>query len=275
MDLFAGYLGPPGTTLSKTYFMFQDASQSALTQNGRVQVNSKTMTYTVASFAAHVTSFSLLGSYWAFGAIAQLRIAAQRLRVGPLGRSVPLQTSTVGGPGDLILLPIMLNWNRGQFHASTVVAVYAPTGSYDRQRIINIGVNRWAVEPDVGITWLDEEHGHHASLFIGYTMNSQNTATDYTSGDEFHVDFALAQHLPYGLVVGMAGYALQQTTPDYGRGAVFGSYRGRVLGLGPLIGKTIEAWKTPINFQVKYDFEFATQNRAAGNELWLTGALRF
>jgi hypothetical protein len=68
---------------------------------------------------------------------------------------------------------------------------------------------------------------------------------------------------------------LQQTTPDYGGGAVFGSNRGRVLALGPLVGKTIELWKLPINFTAKYDVEFAAQNRSTGNELWLTGGLRF
>jgi len=76
-------------------------------------------------------------------------------------------------------------------------------------------------------------------------------------------------------VAGMAGYAFQQTTPDYGGGAVFGSFRGRVLALGPLAGKTVELWKLPINVIVKYDFEFAAQNRSTGNELWLTGGLRF
>jgi hypothetical protein len=29
IDLFAGYLAPPGTTLVKTYFLYQDASAKA------------------------------------------------------------------------------------------------------------------------------------------------------------------------------------------------------------------------------------------------------
>jgi len=122
---------------------------------------------------------------------------------------------------------------------------------------------------------MDDERGREASFFVGYTMNTQNTATDYRSGDEFHADFALAQHLLCGFVTGMAGYALQQTTPDYGGGAVFGSFRGRVPALGPLVGRTVELWKLLINFIVKYDVEFAAQNRSTGNELWLTGGLRF
>jgi hypothetical protein len=169
----------------------------------------------------------------------------------------------------------VLNWNWGQFHLTTALAFYAPTGSYDRQRIIDIGTNRWAVEPDTGLTWMDEENGRQASAFAGYTINSENTATHYHSGQEFHADFVLAQHLPKGFVVGMAGYALQQTTADSGRGAIFGLYRGRVLALGPLVGKTVDLWKLSVTFAVKYDFEFAAQNRSTGDELWLTGSLRF
>jgi hypothetical protein len=275
MDLFAGYLGPPGATLVKTYFLFQDASSNAVTENGRIEADAHTTTYTSALFTAHITGLPVLGSYWGFGAITQLRIATQSLRVGPVGMSVAPQRSTVGGLGDLIVLPIMLNWNFGQFHLATALAFYAPTGSYDRQRIINIGTNRWAVEPDVGLTWMDEEHGRHASVFVGYTINSENTASDYRSGQEFHADFAFAQHLPEGFVVGMAGYALQQTTADSGHGAIFGAFRGRVLALGPLVGKTVDLRKVPVAFTAKYDFEFAAQNRSTGNELWLTGALRF
>jgi len=95
---------------------------------------------------------------------------------------------------------------------------------------------------------MDDERRREASFFVGYTMNTQNTATDYRSGDEFHADFALAQYLPGGFVTGMAGYALQQTTPDYGGGAVFGSFRGRVLALGPLMGKTVGALEASDQF---------------------------
>jgi len=275
IDLFSGLLGPPGTTLVKSLFLFQDARAQAVTQGGGIEADSHTITYTSALFTAHVTTLPILGSYWRFGAITQLRIASQSLRVGPMGASVAPQNSTAGGLGDLIIIPVMLNWNWGQFHLTTALEFYAPTGGYERQRIINIGDNRWAVEPDAGLTWMDEEHGRQASVFVGYSVNRENTATDYRSGDEFHADFVLAQHLPQGWVLGMAGYALQQTTADSGPGAIFGAFRGRVLGLGPLVGKTVDLWKLPVHFTAKYDFEFAAQNRSTGNELWLTGGLRF
>jgi hypothetical protein len=275
MDLFAGYLPPPGTTLVKNYFLFQNASTDARTPDGRFGGHAHTLTYTAATFAGHLTKLSLLGTYWGFGTIIQFRIADQTLRTGPVGGPRTLQTSTAGGLGDLIVAPLLLGWNFGQFHLVAGLDFYAPTGSYVRKRIINIGTNRWAVEPDVGITWMDEERHRQLSLFVGYTINRENTATHYRSGDEFHADFVAAQHFRNSLILGVAGYAVQQTTADSGSGAMFGAYRGRVIGLGPLIGWTFALGKLPINFSGKYVFEFDAQNRSTGDELWLTGNFRF
>lgn len=55
----------------------------------------------------------------------------------------------------------------------------------------------------------------------------------------------------------------------------FRPFKGRVLALGPLVGKTVDLWKLPFTFTVKYDVEFAAQNRSTGNELWLTGGFQF
>ncbi|MDO8434814.1 MAG: transporter [Candidatus Binatus sp.] len=271
MDMFAGYLAPPGATILKNFTLFQDARADATTANGRIQVHAHTVTYTDALFGAHVTGWRILGSYWAFGAIVQTRLADQTLRAGPAGHQ-QRQTDTVFGLGDLIVSPWLLGWSFGRFHLMHSLMLYAPTGSYERHRIIDLGLNRWSVEPDVGMTWMDEETGRQASAFIGYTINSPNTSTHYWSGDEFHADFLLAQHLPRGITLGMAGYALQQTTADTGSGAEFGPFKGRVIALGPLGGVTVKIWNVAVHISVKYDFEFAAQNRLSGNELWLTAA---
>ena len=113
----------------------------------------------------------------------------------------------------------------------------------------------------------EPDSGQHASLFVGYTINARNLATDYRSGDEFHADFVAAQYLPHGFVAGVTGYAVQQTTADTGTGAVYGGRQGRVIALGPLLGKKVTIFNMPVNFSFKYDFEFAAQNRLTGNEL--------
>ena len=275
VDLFAGTLPPPGGMLVKDYFLFQDASLTALPLNAPVRLHTHTVTYTNATFITYTTPWRIFGANWGVAALAQSRIANQTLKVTPMGRPTSTQHSTVGGFGDLIVSPLMLNWNFSKFHLVGALMFYAPTGSYDRRRIIDIGLNRWAIEPDVGVTWMDPETGRHASLFAGYTVNAENPSTHYVSGNEFHTDFVLAQHLAHGLVGGIAGYAVQQTTADSGSDANLGAFKGRVIGLGPLVGATVPIFKVPISFSFKYDFEFAAQNRSTGNELWLTAGLRF
>lgn len=275
VDLFAGTLPAPGGVLVKDYFLFQDASLTAQPLNAPVRLHTHTITYTNATFITYTTPWQIFGANWGVAVLTQSRIAEQTLKVTPMGRPTSTQRSTVGGFGDLALSPMMLNWNFSKIHLVAALMFYAPTGSYDRRRIIDIGLNRWAVEPDVGVTWMDPETGRHASLFAGYTVNAENPSTHYVSGQEFHADFVFAQHLPHGLVAGIAGYAVQQTTPDSGSGANLGAFKGRVIGLGPLAGVTVPIFKMPISFSFKYEFEFAAQNRSTGNELWLTAALRF
>lgn len=275
IDLFAGLIAPPGVRAIKSYFMFQNGSESATTANGAFAIRAHTVTYTTAVLAAHMTEYSILGADWGYGGIMQARIADQTLHSGPVGIAPARRHSVVGGFGDLIVIPALLNWHLGRLHLLAALAMYAPTGSYDRSRVINSGLNRWAIEPDVGVTWHDEETGRHFSLFTGYTINAENPSTHYRSGDEFHADFVFAQHFARGIVAGVTGYAVQQTTPDSGSGASFGAFRGRVIALGPLVGRAVMVAGVPLNLMAKYDVEFAGQNRLVGDEVWLTAAFRF
>ncbi|HLX38300.1 MAG TPA: transporter [Candidatus Binataceae bacterium] len=265
-DLLAGAMPMPGTTGVKTFFMYQDENIDA--SNREISLHANTAIYSEDILGLHVTNLKMFGANYGFGVLAQSHILNQSIGIGPRGFSMPHKTETFGGLGDTIFLPAMLNWNLGDFHLLSSVAVYTPTGAYSKDRIANTGLNRWAIEPDFGFTWLDPDTGREASMFTGYTVNSPNTATDYRSGDEFHNDFVLAQHLPHGITTGVSGYAVQQTTPDTGNGAIFGGYRGRVLGLGPLVDKGFDIDGHHVEFDCKYDFEFAAQHRATGNELW-------
>ena len=275
MDLFAGLALPPGSLIVKDEFLYQDARVHVLLEGPGIEFHIRTVSYTDALFLAYATKIPLLGSYWAFGVLPQVRLSDQTIHAGPPNRPYSKQTSTVAGLGDLIVLPYLLGWNFGQFHLSNDFMFYMPTGSYDRQRIIDIGDNRWAFEPDIGVTWMDEATGIEASMFIGYTINTKNNASHYLSGDEFHTDFALVDHLPHRLILGMAGYAFQQTTGDSGTGAVLGPFKGRVVALGPLIAATIPMLRHLVTFTFKYDVEFEAQNRLTGNELWVTASCPF
>ncbi len=183
LDLFAGMLPAPGGVLIKNYFLFQDASLDAQPENTPLRVHTHTVTYTNATFVTYTTPLRVVVANWGVAALAQKRIANKKQRVTP-NRGSPLRVNArrLEDFGDLIVSPLMLNWNFSKFHLLGALMFYAPTGSYDRRRIIDIGLNRWAIEPDLGVTWLDNETGRHASLFAGYTVNAENPSTHYLSG---------------------------------------------------------------------------------------------
>jgi hypothetical protein len=124
---------------------------------------------------------------------------------GGVGRS-----SSVSDLGDVVLMPLMLNYKvSADFNINGRIGFYAPTGSYEVGRLSNTGKNFWTTEPTIAFMYFGQKNGREAAVFVGMDFNSENDATHYQSGSQFHLDGTLAQHLPFkgGLAgVGLSGY---------------------------------------------------------------------
>lgn len=169
-----------------------------------------------------------------------------------------------------------LGWHYDYFHYSAFMNVYAPTGAYDKDSILNVGQNRWAVQPMVAFTYLNEKNGFEVSSAIGYMVNFENNDTDYNSGDELNLEVAVIQHFTKYLNFGLVGYGNQQITGDSGEGATLGEFKGQVYGAGFNLGVT--APMTEVNmltFNLRYYNEFNAIHRYEGDSLFLSGALNF
>jgi hypothetical protein len=149
------------------------------------------------------------------------------------------RTSSVNGLGDIVLMPVMLNYGiSSNWSANFRVAGYAPTGEYEVGRLANTGKNFWSIEPTLGVMYFGQKNGIEASVYFGADYNFENPDTDYKTGTQLHVDGTLAQHFPLfgGLSgVGVNAYWYEQVTGDSGSGASFGDFKGRTAGLGPVL----------------------------------------
>jgi hypothetical protein len=84
-------------------------------------------------------------------------------------------------------------------------------------------------------SWLSSKIGTELSLYTGVDFNTENDATDYTSGTSLHLDLTVAQHLPLlgGFVgVGANGFYYQQISGESGSGARLGDFEGMTCGAG-------------------------------------------
>jgi hypothetical protein len=182
----------------------------------------------------------------------------QRLRLG----------DDVTAFGDPVALA-MLGWHQGNWHWKVAGMLNIPVGQYDKNDIANMGFNRWAFDANAAATWLDPTRGHEASVTAGFTFNGDNNDTNYKTGTEFHVEFALMQHFSKAFSAGLAGYHYQQVTGDSGAGATLGSFKGRVTALGPQINYNFQLGQLPVSTSLRYFHEFDTKNRLEGDAGYL------
>ena len=178
-------------------------------------------------------------------------------------RQFEIQDSTTNF-GDPVL-NALIGWHEGNWHWAFNALLNVPIGPWDTESITNLSFHRWALDTSGSATYFDPKSGHEVSLTAGFTFNGENPATDYKTGTEFHVEWALMQHVSKTFTFGIAGYHYEQVTGDSGAGARLGGFEGRVTGIGPDVTYTFMCGKIPISTELKYFREFDVENRATGN----------
>ncbi|KRB59534.1 phenol degradation protein meta [Rhizobium sp. Root708] len=188
---------------------------------------------------------------------------------GPLGGTatggVTDTVFTVGDP----LAGAFIGWEAGNFHWQVGTLVNIPIGDYQKGEISNIAFHHWGADVYAAGTWLDPNIGLDLSGVVGMTFNAENPATDYRTGNEFHFEWAAVQHFNQQFDAGLVGYYYDQVTGDSGAGAR-GAFKGRVAAIGATIGYTFMAGELPVSARIKYFHEFAVENRAEGDSVFLT-----
>ncbi len=204
----------------------------------------------------------------------RLQVGAAAPVFGTASMNVSLDTSRFGtlsngatdsGFGDMLLNPFAFYWSFGELHVKLAQWVVAPTGHYNVNSLINVGRNYWAFDTQVGLTWFHKATGTELTVLPGIMLNTTNTATDYTSGTEFHLDFMANQFLAPTFAIGLQGYWYKQIGPDTGSGAVLGAFMGESLGLGPAILWTPEAFQGRAAIVLKWLHDISNTNRLNGD----------
>lgn len=203
-----------------------------------------------------------LGSAFTAGrALSQINVSAALPGLG----LVPLASisDSMTGIADPAVFA-MLGWHHGPLHWTFGVSLNIPVGVYDRFRLPSLSLHHWAFDVAAGLTYLDPSRGLEVSVAPGVTFNMANPDTDYTSGTEFHVDFAVLQHLSPQFAVGVGGFHYRQLTADSGAGAFLGAFKGRASGLGPTVSFNFQLGQLPVHTNLRWFKEFDVANRARG-----------
>ena len=244
---------------------------------GQVELNEEATSYTDSSVLLWETPLKVFGGYYnVFASIPYTWLTVSGdLQVG--ARTVHT-TDSVSGLGDIYFAPAAIGWGKGDFTWDARFGIYAPTGEFDKTSLANPGLGYWTFEPEVTFSWLSSKFGTEVGVFAGLDFNTENTTTNYTSGDILHIDFTVAQHLPFlggSIGVGANGYRYRQITGDSGSGAVLGPFEAEQVGIGPVVCTFRKMGKTTLLIDVKWLPQIDVENMMKGNYVWAKAALVF
>jgi hypothetical protein len=271
----AGYLPPPGTYLQNYNYYYSGSTDftldiAGLVLDGGVEANA----YYNLVAPLWVAPGKVLGGNVGFLLLAPIGWkdveARASLAVTPFDitvqRKLEDEETKFGDP----VPGITIGWHQGNWHWNVGSLVNVPIGFWERGNLANIGFNRWAVDINSAVTWLDPKLGLEISVGTGFTFNHENPTTDYETGTEFHLEYAVVQNFSKHFALGVNGYYYEQVTGDSGPGARLGEFKGRVAAVGPVANLNFMLGKIPVTTSLKYFHEFEVQNRLEGDSGFIT-----
>ena len=230
------------------------------------------LTYTFATpVLGGQASLGMLGAFGSNDASLNATIGATVGGIPLPNRTINLQQTTVGF-GDLVP-QFTLRWNAGVNNYMVYLTGDIPVGLYSASNLANMGLGHGAIDGGVGYTYFDPKTGHEFSVVTGLTGNFENTATNYTSGVDWHLDWGASQFLTKDWQVGLVGYFYDQLTPDTGCAPIICPFESRVIGIGPQIGHLFPVGDMQGYVNLKGYGEFDNNARPEGWNVWLTFVL--
>ena len=256
---------PPVSGVLSTYGLFIYSGKASPTKelpiDGNIAVDVEVTAVAGAPILMWVPDEAILGGR--LGVYGLLPVGnvdfSGTITAPPLG-SISQSRVSVGDPQ----VGALLGWNSGPWHWNVGTLVNVPIGDYELGRLDNLAFNHWSVDFHAGLTWMDPSTGLELSARAGITINDKNSATDYKTGEEFHLEFAALKHFSQQMNAGLVGYHYEQISGDSGSGAALGSFKGRVTGLGPHLSVTVPVGQTPVTFAGRGFVEFNAKNRLEG-----------
>lgn len=260
-NYMSGAMPPPGM-YSQFFANHYEADSLRDNSGDKVPVDFRVRANVIALRMIWVTEQQVFGGSLAFHTI----IPVADLKVEVNGKSQSKQ-----GLGDVFIGPALGFHHSEKLHSILALDLIAPTGEYDKNDLANVGRNYWAIEPVLAVSYVDP-NGLNIDAKTMYDFNLRNKDTDYRSGQELHMDYAVGWGLSNGWVVGVGGYIYQQTTDDRQDGDRIKDNKGKAFAIGPSVKyMSNKGWF----LTAKWQQESQVRNRAEGDAYWVKLSVPF
>ena len=266
-DIRSAFLPPPGlygaiVSVAASAYQIRDGSGNPRAGLDAVDINSRSVG-TVLLYVPDVKLFG--GSIGFLGTIGAGSICGQIVSSNPSRCQ-----SGVGDPYVEMSWSRFFGFTRPSYDTNAVpiregLAVGAglgavlPFGLYNASvrasNGITVGSNIWDIAPSISFTYTTPPliaEGTEFSTKIYLNNYGTNPATNYKTGSNINIDFAISEHIGRWQV-GIAGYYLRQIADDRRSGVPVppDGRRAEVLSLGSVVNYDIPEVRASIKFKVR------------------------
>jgi len=171
--------------------------------------------------------------------------------------------------GDLYIDPVLLSWHGKHYDAAVAPSFFAPTGTWDPQSATKAGSDEWTIMPTFGATWYpDAKKKWSASALGRYEFHATKEDVAVKMGDDFHVEYGLANAVRPTLKIGAVGYTQWKVTEDSGKDVTWdASVKDRVFASGVEVMKVFP--KQMFFVQLRGLLEYGARGRSQGQAVIL------
>jgi len=273
-DFLSGVLPTdPGLYLRNDIIYYNGAIDATLV-GGKVRLDLSQWSVSDVVSLTVVTPLDILGGTYAVGGIVPITRLNVDVGIDTAKGGINSADSTFN-LDDVYFNPIILGWNAGNFHWMALLSIAMPAGPYNKKYLANTGLNYWSAQPQFSITYLDPKTGLDVSAAFIYVVNTENQATNYLTGNIFHLDWAVGKQLDPSWKLGVVGYLMAQVTGDSGAGATLGVDKASVWALGPAATYSFEIGGKPFMLTAKWTHEIAATNTFRGDTVTTAVSLKF
>ncbi|MDM0011314.1 transporter [Variovorax sp. J22P168] len=274
----AGVVPPtPGLVLAVSSIYFSgDLSGSRLVSVGRTL--SAGLDVSASYNIANLTYIWNTGpGRWNFASAIGLPVQYTKaeIDVGGLYRGVSRSDSNTHF-ADVLVNPIVAGYHFSETeHIAFSLPFYAPTGSYDPDRLANAGQNTWTFSPTIAYTKLFAGGGQFTTLGA-VDFYTRNDDTDYKNGAVFRIDAMWTTAVAPQWQLGVVGGWIEQLQNDKGPTAdKLNGFKGRAVGLGPILTWSGKIGSQPAAFSARWVHDVEAKNRPKGDGVSVSLTLPF
>jgi hypothetical protein len=218
------------------------------------------------------------GKEWNFASTFSLPLAYVEaeadVNIGGINRRV---TDHNFGLFDIVFTPIIASYHITQTdHFALSFTVWAPTGSYDPNRLATLSLNNWTFIPGIAYTKIFPKSEIELDGIWQVQFYTENPATHYQNGILSDMEFMALKRFSKVFGIGVIFSWIDQFTDDGGTLADrVNGFNGHALGLGPIITYSTKIGKTHLDLNARFIPEFGTVRRIQGNLFQFGATLTF